>query len=175
MMTDFPELKRYVLDVGGGSNPVGHIVLDISIPSHKRQEVEYVIGDACYLPFRSNSFSIIVSHGAINFFQNEMYFLKEVRRVLANKGFLILSALTYYSFMINFFYYLKSNPLGALRLILNFLRRRYRWYTLKGLTNKLSRNGFIILRARPNVTIPWRPTKTPHNILVIAVNIHISR
>jgi SAM-dependent methyltransferase len=174
-MTNFPDLKRYVLDVGGGSYPVGHIVLDISIPSHKRQEVEYVIGDACHLPFRSNSFSIIVSHGAINFFPNEMRFLNEVRRVLTNKGFLILSALTYYSFMINFFYYLKSNPLGALKLILNFLRRRYRWYTLKGLTNNLSRNGFVILRACPNVTIPWRPTKTPHNILVIALAIIVDK
>jgi len=165
------ELKEYVLDVGGGNIPRGHIVLDISMPSHRLQHVEYVIGDACHLPFRSNSFSIIVSHGAINFFPNDMRFLNEVRRVLTNKGFLILSALTYYSFMINFFYCLKSNPLGALRLILNFLRRRYRWYTLKGLTNKLSRNGFIILRACPNVTIPWRPTKTPHNILVIALAI----
>ena len=165
------ELKEYVLDVGGGNIPRGHIVLDISMPSHRLQHVDYVIGDACHLPFRSNSFSIIVSHGAINFFPNDMRFLNEVRRVLTNKGFLILSALTYYSFMINFFYCLKSNPLGALRLILNFLRRRYRWYTLKGLTNKLSRNGFIILRACPNVTIPWRPTKTPHNILVIALAI----
>jgi SAM-dependent methyltransferase len=163
------ELKEYVLDVGGGNIPRGHIVLDISMPSHRLQHVEYVIGDACHLPFRSNSFSIIVSHGSINFFPNEMHFLNEVRRVLTNKGFLILSALTYYSFMINLFYYLKSNPLGALKLILNFLRRRYRWYTLKGLTNKLSRNGFVILRACPNVTIPWRPTKTPHNILVIAL------
>jgi SAM-dependent methyltransferase len=174
-MTNFPDLKRYVLDVGGGSYPVGHIVLDISIPSHKRQEVEYVIGDACHLPFRSNSFSIIVSHGAINFFPDEIRFLNEVRRVLTNKGFLILSALTYYSFMINFFYYLKSNPLGSLKLILNFLRRRYRWYTLKGLTNKLSRNGFVILKACPNVTIPWRLTKTPHNILVIALAIIIDK
>ena len=174
-MTNFPDLKRYVLDVGGGSYPVGHIVLDISIPSHKRQEVEYVIGDACHLPFRSNSFSTIVSYGAINFFSNDIRFLEEVRRVLTNEGFLILSALTYYSLIINFFYYLKNNPLGALRLILNFLRRRYRWYTLKGLTNKLSSNGFIILRAYPNITIPWRPTKTPHNILVISLYISIDK
>jgi SAM-dependent methyltransferase len=169
------ELKDYVLDVGGGNFPRGHIVLDISMPSRRLQHVEYVIGDACHLPFRSNSFSTIVSYGAINFFSNDIRFLEEVRRILTNEGFLILSALTYYSLMINFLYYLKNNPLGALRLILNFLRRRYRWYTLKGLTNKLSRNGFIILKACPNVTIPWRPTKTPHNILVIAVNIHISR
>jgi ubiquinone/menaquinone biosynthesis C-methylase UbiE len=103
MMPDFPELNGYVLDVGGGSHPMGHIVLDISMPSHKRQEVEYVIGDACHLPFRSNSFSTIVSHGAINFFPDDTRFLNEVRRVLTNKGFIILSALTYYSFMINFF------------------------------------------------------------------------
>jgi SAM-dependent methyltransferase len=169
------ELKEYVLDVGGNNIPRGHIVLDISMPSHRLQHVEYVIGDACHLPFRSNSFSTIVSYGAINFFSNDMRFLEEVRRILTNKGLLILSALTYYSLIINFFYYLKNNPLGALRLILNFLRRRYRWYTLKGLTNKLSSNGFMILRACPNITIPWRPTKTPHNILVISLYISIDK
>jgi ubiquinone/menaquinone biosynthesis C-methylase UbiE len=169
------EMKEYVLDVGGGNIPRGHIVLDISMPSLRLQHVEYVIGDACHLPFRSNSFSTIVSHGAINFFTNDMCFLEEVRRVLTNEGFLILSALTYYSLMINFLYYLKNYPLGALRLILNLLRRRYRWYTLRGLINKLRNAGFKILRACPNVIIPWRPTKTPHNILVIAVKIHISK
>jgi SAM-dependent methyltransferase len=162
------ELKDYVLDVGGGNIPRGHIVLDISMPSLRLQHVEYVIGDACHLPFRSNSFSKIVSYGAINYFSNDMCFLEEVRRILVNKGFLILSAFTYYSLIINFFYYLKNKPLGALRLILNFLRRRYRWYTLKGLVNKLGRKGFIILKAYSNVTIPWRPTKTPHNLLIIA-------
>ncbi|MFZ8788938.1 MAG: class I SAM-dependent methyltransferase [Acidilobaceae archaeon] len=141
------------------------------MPSRRLQHVEYVIGDACHLPFRSNSFSTIVSYGAINFFSNDIRFLEEVRRVLTNEGFLILSALTYYSLIINFFYYLKNNPLGALRLILNFLRRRYRWYTLKGLVNKLGRKGFIILKAYSNVTIPWRPTKTPHNLLIIAYHI----
>jgi ubiquinone/menaquinone biosynthesis C-methylase UbiE len=161
-------LKKYVLDVGGGYFPRGQIVLDISMPSHRIQQVEYVLGDACHLPFRSNSFSTIVSHGAINFFSNDMHFLEEVRRVLTNEGFLILSALTYYSLMINFLYYLKNNPLGALRLILNLLKRRYRWYTLRGLINKLRNAGFKILRASPNVIIPWRPTKTPHNILIIA-------
>jgi ubiquinone/menaquinone biosynthesis C-methylase UbiE len=102
-MTGSPELKRYVLDVGGGSYPMDHIVLDISIPSHKRQEVEYVIGDACYLPSRSNSFSTIVRHGAVNFFTSDTCFLNEVRRILTNKGFIILSILTYCSLMINFF------------------------------------------------------------------------
>jgi ubiquinone/menaquinone biosynthesis C-methylase UbiE len=117
----------HILDVGGGYFPRGQIVLDINMPPHRKPPFEYVLGDACHLPFRSNSFSTIVSHGEIIFFSNEMRFLEEVRRVLTNKGFLILSALTYYSSIINFFYYLKNNPLGALRLILNFLRRRYRW------------------------------------------------
>jgi SAM-dependent methyltransferase len=157
----------HILDVGGGNYPRGQIVLDIIIPPHRLQQVEYVIGDACHPPFRSNSFSTIVSYGAINYFPNDMRFLDEVGRLLKNRGVLILSAYTYYSLVMNFFYCLKSDPLGAFKLILNFLRRRYRWYTLKGLVNKLSRKGFIILKAYSNVTIPWRPTKTPHNILII--------
>jgi SAM-dependent methyltransferase len=162
---------NHILDVGGGNFPRGQVVLDISVPS-RRLQVEYVIGDACYLPFRSNSFSTIVSYGAVNYFSNDIRFVEEAKRVLKNGGILILSAITYYSLMINLFYYLKNNPLGALRLILNFLRRRYRWYTLKGLVNKLRSKGFQILSAYPNVTFPWRQTKTPHNLLIIAYRIH---
>jgi ubiquinone/menaquinone biosynthesis C-methylase UbiE len=164
---------NYVLDVGGGNFPRGQIVLDISVPS-RRLQVKYVTGDACHLPFRSNSFSTIVSYGAINYFSNDMRFLEEAGRVLTNEGVLILSAYTHYSFAINLFYCLKNNPLGALRLILNFLRRRYRWYTLKGLVNKLRSKGFQILGAYPNVTFSWRPTKTPHNLLIIAYRTHYS-
>jgi hypothetical protein len=47
---------NYILDVGGGNFPRGQVVLDISVPL-RRLQVEYVIGDACYLPFRSNSLS----------------------------------------------------------------------------------------------------------------------
>jgi SAM-dependent methyltransferase len=163
----------FTLDVGGGSFPKGQIVLDISVPS-RRLQVEYVIGDACYLPFRSNSFSTVVSYGAINYFSNDTRFLKEVIKVLKNKGILFLSAITYYSLVVNFFHYLKDKPLGALKLGLNFLRRRYRWYTLKKLANKLNRMGFKILGAYPNVTFPWRPTKTPQNLLIIAYLFHYS-
>jgi SAM-dependent methyltransferase len=102
-LIDLPGLK-YVLDVGGGNFPRGQIVLDIIMPSHRLQQVEYVIGDACHLPFRSNSFSTIVSYGAINYFSNDVRFLEEVGRILTIEGVLILSAYTYYSLMINLFY-----------------------------------------------------------------------
>jgi len=164
---------NHILDVGGGNFPKGQVVLDISVPS-RRLQVEYVIGDACHLPFRSNSFSTIVSYGAVNYFSNDIRFLEEAKRVLINGGIIILSAITYYSLMVNLLYYLKTNPLGALRLILNFLRRRYRWYTLKGLVKKLNRKGFKIFGVYPNVAFPWRPTKTPHNLLIIAYRNHYS-
>jgi SAM-dependent methyltransferase len=118
------------------------------------------------------SLSTIVSYGAVNYFSNDIRFLEEAKKVLVNGGILILSAITYYSLMMNLLYYLKTNPLGALRLILNFLRRRYQWYTLKRLVKKLNRKGFKIFGVYPNVTFPWKPTKTPHNLLITAYRIH---
>jgi len=161
----------YVLDVGGGSYPRGRVVLDVRLPSC-RLEADYVIGDAFYLPFRSNSFSVVVCYGAINHFPSDNRFLKEVRHVLKNRGILLLSGYTYFGFAISLLHLLKNNPFGALRLTLNSLRRRYRWYRLERLENKVKREGFKILAAYPNVTFPWRPTKTPHNLLITAYRIH---
>jgi ubiquinone/menaquinone biosynthesis C-methylase UbiE len=76
---------NHILDVGGGNFPRGQVVLDISVPS-RRLQVEYVIGDACCLPFRSNSFSTILSYGAVNYFSNDIRFLEEAKRVLINGG-----------------------------------------------------------------------------------------
>jgi hypothetical protein len=83
-----------------------------------------------------------------------------------------LSGYTYYGFAISLLHLLKNNPFDALRLTLNSLRRRYRWYRLERLENKVKREGFKILAAYPNVTFPWGPTKTPHNLLITAYRIH---
>jgi len=158
----------YTLDVGGGAYPRAQVVLDIHPPVSK-PNADYVVGDACHFPFRSNSFKIVVSYGAVNYFSNDAKFLEEVKRVLRSDGILILSSLTNYCMMLSFIKLLGRNPAGALKLALNAIRRRYRWYTLKGLANKVESAKFKVVRAYPNVLFPWRPTTAPYNILVGAV------
>jgi ubiquinone/menaquinone biosynthesis C-methylase UbiE len=160
----------YVLDVGGGEQPCGDVVLDITPPINKLN-VEYVVGDACNLPFRPNSFSKVVSYGSLNYFSDDVKFFKEVSRVLKIEGFIIVSALTYYSFLINCIDLLKRNLIGAFKLIFNTIRRRYRWYTVKSLMDRLAYCGFKVIMIYRNVSFDWRPTTSPHNILVTALNV----
>jgi ubiquinone/menaquinone biosynthesis C-methylase UbiE len=157
----------YVLDVGGGRNPCGNVVLDI-LPQTGKFDVDYVVGDACNLPFRSNCFSKVVSYGSLNYFSDDVKFFKEVFRVLKIEGLVVVSALTYYSFLINCIDLLKRNPIGAFKLVFNTIGRRYRWYTIKSLKNRLTYCGFKVVMIYENVNFYWRPTTTPYNILIAA-------
>jgi ubiquinone/menaquinone biosynthesis C-methylase UbiE len=159
----------YVLDVGGGEHPCGDVVLDIIPPINKLNNVEYVVGDACNLPFRSNSFSKVISYGSLNYFSDDIKFFREVSRVLRIEGFVVISVFTYYSFLINCIDLLKRDPIGAFKLIFNTIRRRYRWYTVKSLIDRLTYCGFKVIMSYRNVSFAWRPTTTPHNILVVAI------
>ena len=156
-----------VLDVGGWIFPRGNLVLDIRTPNNGTVE-HYVIGDACHMPFREKCFSRIESHGSLNYFSSDISFFHEVRRTLRENGILMISANTYYSLTINLIKVLLNNPKGSLRLILNTIRRRYRWYSPRTLQRALEKGGLTTFRIYPNVSLYWRPTRTPHNLLAIA-------
>jgi len=156
-----------ILDIGGGDHPCGDIVIDLVSPS-KTSGVDYVVGDACYLPFRSNVFLRVVSYGALNYFFDDGMFFKEVARIMKRDGILLLSAFSYYSFFVNFLDVLGRNPSGAFKLAFNTIRRRYRWYSVGNLMKKLTYSGFKVIKAYQNVSFFWRPTSKPYNILVVA-------
>jgi SAM-dependent methyltransferase len=160
----------YVLDIGAGESPRGDVALDIS-PPRNRVAVDYVVGDACHLPFRSNAFHKVLSYGALNYFSSDAKLLEEVARILKKGHLIVVSALTYYSLVVSFLSLLKKNPFGAFKLLYNFMRRRYKWYTVSSLMSALTRAGFKVVKSYPNVCFHWRPTTSPHNILVAAVNI----
>jgi SAM-dependent methyltransferase len=165
----------YVLDVGAGELPRGDVALDIS-PPRNRVAADYVVGDACHLPFRSNAFRKVLSYGALNFFLSDVKFFEEVARTLKRGHLIVVSAVTYYSLVVSFLSLLKRNPFGAFKLLYNFMRRRYRWYTVGSLASVLTRAGFKVVKSYPNVCFHWRPTTRPrpttkpHNILVAAIN-----
>jgi SAM-dependent methyltransferase len=156
----------YILDVGGGAFPKGNVALDIRAPDNRTVE-HYVVGDACHMPFRDKCFVRIVSHGALNYFPSDVLFFQEVSRILRENGSLVISAITYYSFFINLISVSRRNPVGSLRLLLNTLRRRYRWYNSRNLQKTVEKALLTPVRIYPNVSLCWRVTKTPHNILAI--------
>jgi len=92
-----------ILEVGPGTgrsygfNPsieysIEYVVfLDIEPPSiEARKHGTWVIGDAQYLPFRSNAFSKIIAHHVLEHLRDPDMFLGEAYRVLKPKGVLSL-------------------------------------------------------------------------------------
>jgi ubiquinone/menaquinone biosynthesis C-methylase UbiE len=79
------------------------IGLDISFPMTKlardrarvegMENVAFVVADVHHLPFQAQSMEVIVSHGAMHHWRRLDVALKEVKQVLAEKGFVYLSDL----------------------------------------------------------------------------------
>lgn len=79
------------------------IGLDISLPMTKLAQtraategmsnVAFVVADAHQLPFRAQSIEVIVSHGAMHHWRSIERALGEIKRVLAERGFVYLSDL----------------------------------------------------------------------------------
>lgn len=159
---------NYCLDVGAGSFPRGNVALDISHVYMRGMTEHYVIGDACHLPFRDSCFSKLESHGAINYFMSDKKFLEEVVRVVKPRALVIISSYSYYGFFNYLFKKIKQDPIGVLRIVFNTLRGRYRWYTVGGLKRTISQRGLEVIKTHANLSLFWRPTSTPHNILIVA-------
>jgi SAM-dependent methyltransferase len=83
----------YVLDIGAGEFPRGDVALDVS-PPRNRVAVDYVVGDACHLPFRSNVFHKVLSYGALNYFSSDVKLFEEVARVLKKGHLFVVSVYT---------------------------------------------------------------------------------
>jgi ubiquinone/menaquinone biosynthesis C-methylase UbiE len=76
------------------------IGLDISLPMIKLakertriENVAFVVADVHHLPFQTQSIEMIVSHGAMHHWRELHRALAEVKKVLAEKGFVYLSDL----------------------------------------------------------------------------------
>lgn len=85
----------YVLDIGAGESPRGDIALDIS-PPPSRVAADYVVGDACHLPFRSNAFHKVLSYGVLNYFSSDVKLFEEVARILKKGHLFVVSVYTYF-------------------------------------------------------------------------------
>ncbi|MBW1971998.1 MAG: class I SAM-dependent methyltransferase [Deltaproteobacteria bacterium] len=56
---------------------------------HKRSH--FIVGDALYLPFKDNSFEVIIAFETIEHVDNPERFLKEISRILISKGIFLCS------------------------------------------------------------------------------------
>lgn len=92
--------KGKLLDVGCGEKPYlpifsprvkSYIGLDLPSTTHNHTNIE-VFGDACSLPFPSNTFDTLLCTEVLEHIRNPEQAIKEFYRVLKNDGKLILSA-----------------------------------------------------------------------------------
>lgn len=82
--------KVKILDVGCGSNPKGHVNVDVSLEYLQREDNKkfrsikirnFFLADAHYLPFRDNSFDMVYSSHVLEHCTHPINVLKEFRRV----------------------------------------------------------------------------------------------
>ena len=81
-----------ILDLGCGQKPYYHSKLKGKIVCFDKLNVKkaHIIGDADYLPFRSNSFDKAVSVNSLYYFKNPFNVAKNIARILKKNGQLIL-------------------------------------------------------------------------------------
>lgn len=70
---------------------VSSVAIRIARKRYKSQNVKFVIGDCFDLPFEDGSFDVVVANEMIEHVEDHDGLLREVRRVLADKGLLLVS------------------------------------------------------------------------------------
>jgi ubiquinone/menaquinone biosynthesis C-methylase UbiE len=96
-----------ILDIGCGDGYLLHLItkqkkrkgigIDISkkfiayATSSHNKNCRFIVGDAIFLPIKSNSFNIVIAGEIIEHLDNTSQFLYETKRVLQTNGLLILS------------------------------------------------------------------------------------
>lgn len=84
------------LDVGCGPNPRGDVNIDVEnvgkfLKEHLNRSIgNFLVADACHLPFRSEAFSRVVMVDVLEHLEKDWLCLDEVCRVLKSRGRLLL-------------------------------------------------------------------------------------
>jgi ubiquinone/menaquinone biosynthesis C-methylase UbiE len=102
----------------------------------KYPNINFVVGDACNLPFEDNSFDLIICSEVIEHLSSPDKLIDEINRVMENKGVLILSTSNWLSFY------------GLFRFLAEKLLRKKitagdqpidHWYTIKTINRILEK------------------------------------
>lgn len=147
--------------------------VDISLPLlkiAKKRELKVICGDACNLPFKDESFDFVLMAFTICFLNQPLKALKEVNRILKEKGLFIVAFIDKESFLGK--YYLKHkgksrfykeamfyNIAEVVKLLKDFGFSKFLFYqTLFDLPQNLTQpdpavkgygeGGFVVIRAK---------------------------
>lgn len=111
--------RMRILDVGCGTGAydrvlanMGHEVIGIdyseyaiykAVEKSKGKDIQYLISAVPYLPFKNESFDLVICIGVLQYVENEQAVICEIKRVLKNnEGILILITLNSFSIRIFF-------------------------------------------------------------------------
>ena len=129
-----------ILDVGCGSRPMGDINCDIEIQDTSKM---FVLCDAQYLPFRSNSFSFVYSSHVVEHISNHILMIKELLRVTSN----LLLIKTPYLFSYS------SRGLPIISRLTGFTYHLHSW--TRNFWRKLLCNYEISIKVEPRLNVPF--------------------
>jgi ubiquinone/menaquinone biosynthesis C-methylase UbiE len=105
-----------ILDIGCGSKPLGFINVDLRKPTRKTQN--FVLADACFLPFIKECFAISYSSHCLEHLKNPFNAIKEWHRV--TKKQLVIRIPSQYWRDLTFDHYYSWNPETLTNLLSQF-------------------------------------------------------
>lgn len=119
-----PRKPCFILDLGGGNGMLrfslenlGRRYINLDVRRLNNREPS-LVGEAHRLPFKGDTFDLVISKDSLGFFQNPWVVVKEVDRVLRENGkFIILVAFMHPSYGGEFYRY---TPLGLRHLLKDF-------------------------------------------------------
>lgn len=148
---------RFVLDVGCGFGQITEMLhvkgiraigIDIGVKLKRLEKnkvwknlcAPFALGDACNLPFKSETFDVVVCCGVLEHVYDQYKFSKECRRVLKNDGFFLC-------------YYL-PNKTGLESIFSRIFPTGHKFYTKASTEYVLNRSGFRVLNIKREQVIP---------------------
>jgi ubiquinone/menaquinone biosynthesis C-methylase UbiE len=74
-----------ILDIGCGQNPKGNINVDIDKTVAKKAKIpNFIVADACYLPFKTRTFALAIASHVLEHLPNPLDTLTEWKRIARN-------------------------------------------------------------------------------------------
>jgi len=171
--------RMRILDVGCGTGAydrvlanMGHEVIGIdyseyaiykAVEKSKGKDIQYLISAVPYLPFKNESFDLVICIGVLQYVENEQDMICEIKRVLKNKeGILILITLNSFSIRV---FFKKVIEIFHIKNKKEINERRYNPFKLKNMFKDFSEFKIVGIYIFPKIDFSRKSIQNVSKIL----------